>query len=58
MYTNFTFETTLDKATLTKLAAHTPVLIRLPDLQSGDRDLVEKKYFKAINTGATYILAN
>ncbi|MEP7171509.1 MAG: hypothetical protein ABI855_19215 [Bacteroidota bacterium] len=58
VYTNYTFETTLDKVTLAKLATHAPVLIRLPDLKSGDRDMVEKKYFKAINTGATYILAN
>lgn len=58
VYTNYTFETTLDKTTLAKLAEHLPVLIRVPDLQSGDRDMVEKKYFKAINTGAKYILAN
>ncbi|MEQ1665769.1 MAG: hypothetical protein ABL927_10375, partial [Bdellovibrionales bacterium] len=58
VYTNYTFETTLDKETLTKIAAHLPVLIRVPDLKSGDRDMVEKKYFKAITGGAKYILAN
>lgn len=63
VYTNYTYETNLDKATLAKLAASVPMLIRLPDLQTGERDITEKwsqgkKYFKAINTGATYILAN
>ncbi|MEO8149476.1 MAG: hypothetical protein ABI723_17685 [Bacteroidia bacterium] len=58
VYSNYTFETILDKATLAKLAAHPPVLIRVPDLKSGERDMVEKKYFKAINVGAAYILAN
>ena len=58
VYTNYTFETTLDKETLTKIASHLPVLIRVPDLKSGDRDMVEKKYFKAITGGAKYILAN
>jgi len=27
-------------------------------MKSGDRDMVEKKYFKVINAGAKYILAN
>jgi hypothetical protein len=58
VYTNYTYETILDKETLGKLAAHVPVLIRVPDLKSGERDLVIKKYFKAINVGAKYILAN
>ena len=56
VYTNFTYEVTIDKDILTKLAAHLPVLIRVPDIKTGDRDMVEKKYFKAINTGANYIL--
>ena len=56
VYTNFTYEVTIDKDILTKLSAHVPVLIRLPDIKTGDRDMVEKKYFKAINTGAKYIL--
>ena len=58
VYTNYTFETTLDKTILTKLANHSPVLIRVPDLKSGDRDMVEKKYFKVINAGAKCILEN
>lgn len=63
VYSNYTFETVLDKATVTKLAAHAPMLIRLPDMQTGERDITEKwsqgkKYFKAINTGAAFILAN
>ena len=58
VYTNYTFETTLNKEVLSKLAAHTPTLIRLPDMKSGDRDMIEKKYFKTINEGAKYILAN
>jgi hypothetical protein len=56
VYTNFTYEVTIDKDILTKLSAHVPVLIRVPDIKTGDRDMVEKKYFKAINTGAKYIL--
>lgn len=58
VYSNYTFETTVNKETLAKLAAHLPILIRVPDLKSGDRDMVEKRYFKAINGGAKYILAN
>ena len=58
VYTNYTFETTLDKETVAKLAAHVPTFLRLPDLKSGDRDMVDKKYFKAMNVGAKYILAN
>ena len=58
VYTNYTFETTLNKEALSKLAAHSPTLIRLPDMKSGDRDMIEKKYFKTINEGAKYILAN
>jgi hypothetical protein len=58
VYTNYTFETTLNKEVLSKLAAHTPTLIRLPDMKSGDRDMIEKKYFKTINEGAKYILEN
>jgi hypothetical protein len=56
VYTNFTYEVIIDKNILTKLSAHVPVLIRVPDIKTGDRDMVEKKYFKAINTGAKYIL--
>jgi hypothetical protein len=58
VYTNYTFETSLSKEVLTKLSEHAPILIRLPDMKSGDRDMVEKKYFKVINAGAKYILAN
>lgn len=63
VYTNYTFETSLDKAALAKLAASVPMLIRLPDMQTGEKDITEKwsqgkKYFKAINTGAAFILAN
>lgn len=58
VYTNYTFETMLDKATVEKLAAHAPVFIRVPDLKSGDRDMTDKKYFKAINTGAKFIMEN
>ena len=63
VYSNYTFEAVLDKATIAKLAAHAPMLIRLPDMQTGERDITEKwsqgkKYFKAINTGAAFILAN
>lgn len=58
VYTNYTFETLLDKATVEKLAAHVPVFIRVPDLKVGDRDMTDKKYFKAINTGAKFIIEN
>ena len=58
VYTNYTFETNLNKELLSKLATHAPTLIRLPDMKSGDRDMIEKKYFKTINEGAKYILAN
>jgi hypothetical protein len=58
VYTNYTFETSVNKEVLTKLAEHLPILIRVPDMKSGDRDMVEKKYFKVINAGAKYILAN
>ena len=58
VYTNYTFETTLDKETVTKLATHLPTFLRLPDLKSGVRDMVDKKYFKAMNVGVKYILTN
>ncbi|MBK7970691.1 MAG: hypothetical protein IPK08_18190 [Bacteroidetes bacterium] len=58
VYTNYTFETILDKATVAKLAAHAPIFIRFPDLKSGDRDWIDKKYYKAINVGAKFIMEN
>ena len=58
VYTNYTFETILDKETIAKMSTHLPVLIRVPDLKSGERDIVDKKYFKAATAGAKFIMEN
>ena len=40
------------------MSTHLPVLIRVPDLKSGERDIVDKKYFKAATAGAKFIMEN
>jgi hypothetical protein len=66
VFSAFTYETTLDKALLAKLAASKPVLIRLPDVKSGSPDITGKdgfgnagkKYFNVIQKGSSYLLEN